>query len=83
MHPTPKRVDALRGVIVSMVSCGGEHTVIADSSHSVYSWGAGNMGQLGMNKHNLAHIVAKGFRDWRIERINKGFLLHKMNRART
>lgn len=47
LQTTPKRVDALRGVVVAMVSCGGEHTVIADQTHAVYSWGDGKFGQLG------------------------------------
>ena len=32
------------------MSCGGEHTVIADQLHSVYSWGDGKFGQLGMQQ---------------------------------
>jgi alpha-tubulin suppressor-like RCC1 family protein len=44
---TPKRVEALVGVIATMVSCGRNHTVVCTEDGHVYTFGEGFRGQLG------------------------------------
>ena len=44
----PKRVEALVGVKVKQVSCGGNHTVVCTEDGDVYTFGSrGDLGQLG------------------------------------
>jgi alpha-tubulin suppressor-like RCC1 family protein len=44
---TPKRVEALIGVKVTMVSCGRLHTVVCTEDGQMYTFGRGEHGQLG------------------------------------
>eukprot|EP01133_Synstelium_polycarpum_P010231 gene10231-11922_t len=44
---TPRRVDSFKSTAITMVAAGGDHTIAVDSTHFVYSWGAGRSGQLG------------------------------------
>eukprot|EP00727_Mastigamoeba_balamuthi_P001247 m51a1_g11119 hypothetical protein (835) ;mRNA; r:109237-112693 len=43
----PRPVDALSGLVVALVACGGVHTLVADSMGTLYSFGSGEYGQLG------------------------------------
>lgn len=38
-HSTPKRVEALTGLVVSQIACGSRHTAAVVSSGALYSWG--------------------------------------------
>lgn len=38
-HSTPKRVEALVGLIVSQIACGSRHTAIITSTGAIYTWG--------------------------------------------
>eukprot|EP00980_Cylindrotheca_fusiformis_P015257 scaffold4243_cov126-Cylindrotheca_fusiformis.AAC.3 len=38
-HSTPKRVEALTGLVVSQIACGSRHTTAVVSSGALYSWG--------------------------------------------
>ncbi|CAI2377265.1 unnamed protein product [Moneuplotes crassus] len=39
---------------IDTIECGGYHTICISNSHSVYSWGRGDVGQLGHYKGQLA-----------------------------
>lgn len=38
-HSTPKRVEALVGLVVSQIACGSRHTAIVTSTGAIYTWG--------------------------------------------
>ena len=38
-HATPKRVEALVGLVVSQIACGSRHTAIITSTGAMYTWG--------------------------------------------
>lgn len=38
-HSTPKRVEALVGLVVSQIACGSRHTAIITSTGALYTWG--------------------------------------------
>ena len=38
-HSTPKRVEALVGLVVSQIACGSRHTAIITSTGAMYTWG--------------------------------------------
>jgi alpha-tubulin suppressor-like RCC1 family protein len=44
---SPKLVEALRDTCIALVSCGGSHTAACTSDGALYTWGAGEQGQLG------------------------------------
>jgi hypothetical protein len=46
-QPTPKHVETLLGVKVTMVSCGYEHTAVCTEDGHMYTFGYGKEGQLG------------------------------------
>jgi hypothetical protein len=46
-QPTPKRVEALVGVKVTMVSCGYSHTAVCTDDGRMHTFGQGEQGQLG------------------------------------
>ncbi|CAA6673484.1 unnamed protein product [Spirodela intermedia] len=46
-QPRPKAIAAFSGKTVVKVACGTNHTVAADSSGFVYTWGFGGYGRLG------------------------------------
>ncbi len=37
-HSTPKRVEALVGLVVSQIACGSRHTAIITSTGAIYTW---------------------------------------------
>lgn len=45
---TPKLIASLFGVIVRQVSCGNRHSAAVTSDGSLYTWGDGEHGRLGM-----------------------------------
>ena len=47
-RPVMLRVQALERHHVAMVACGGFHTLAADSGGSLFAWGLGRSGQLGL-----------------------------------
>ncbi|XP_037452304.1 protein RCC2-like isoform X3 [Triticum dicoccoides] len=49
-QPHPRAIAALSGNTVVKVACGTNHTVAADSSGFVYTWGFGGYGRLGHNE---------------------------------
>jgi len=44
----PFLVDTLRGVAIKQLACGGSHMVCVSRDGEVFSWGAGDSGQLGL-----------------------------------
>lgn len=38
-HATPKRVEALVGLVVSQIACGSRHTAVITSTGAMYTWG--------------------------------------------
>ena len=38
-HSTPKRVEALVGLVVSQIACGSRHTAVITSTGALYTWG--------------------------------------------
>ena len=44
---SPKLVEALTDKCVALVACGGSHTAACTSGGDLYTWGAGEQGQLG------------------------------------
>eukprot|EP01105_Mastigella_eilhardi_P026738 TRINITY_DN7867_c0_g1_i1.p1 TRINITY_DN7867_c0_g1~~TRINITY_DN7867_c0_g1_i1.p1 ORF type:complete len:718 (-),score=127.24 TRINITY_DN7867_c0_g1_i1:717-2597(-) len=44
----PLGIEFLRGVHISCVAAGGQHTVACTATGLVYSWGSGSFGQLGL-----------------------------------
>lgn len=44
----PRRVVALDGIAIKMVACGGVHTCAVTTNGSLYAWGGGQVGQLGL-----------------------------------
>jgi len=51
----PKRIDALRGLEIRAVVCGGLHTLALTKQGHLYSWGKGEGGQLGVPYKQLIH----------------------------
>ena len=47
---TPQLVDALDGVFVRQVAAGSYHSCVVDSNGTLYIWGGGHHGQLGLGK---------------------------------
>ncbi|XP_064984347.1 ultraviolet-B receptor UVR8-like [Musa acuminata AAA Group] len=48
----PRRVVALDGITVKDVACGGVHTCALTAQGSLYTWGGGQAGQLGLGPQN-------------------------------
>ncbi|GFP79804.1 probable E3 ubiquitin-protein ligase herc4 [Phtheirospermum japonicum] len=48
----PRRVVALDGIVVKDVACGGVHTCALTEKGSLYAWGGGHAGQLGLGPQN-------------------------------
>ncbi|XP_022248106.1 serine/threonine-protein kinase Nek8-like isoform X2 [Limulus polyphemus] len=46
----PKIVEELLGVDVKAVACGSSHVVVLTREHTVYTWGRGQNGRLGLGK---------------------------------
>lgn len=44
----PRRVVALDGICVKDIACGGVHTCAITQNGSLYAWGGGQVGQLGV-----------------------------------
>ncbi|XP_057522080.1 ultraviolet-B receptor UVR8 isoform X1 [Amaranthus tricolor] len=44
----PRRVVALEGIHITSVSCGGVHTCAVTAKGALYTWGGGQLGQLGL-----------------------------------
>lgn len=42
-----RQVTSLNGITVTEISCGDSHTCALSSDGDVYTWGAGQVGQLG------------------------------------
>ncbi|KAF0682697.1 Aste57867_25215 [Aphanomyces stellatus] len=55
----PQQVDALRGLDVVMISCGSRHTLALTADGEVFSWGWGQMGQLGHENHKNLNLPTK------------------------
>uniref|UniRef100_A0ACD5W765 Uncharacterized protein n=1 Tax=Avena sativa TaxID=4498 RepID=A0ACD5W765_AVESA len=49
-QPRPRAIATLSGKTIVKVACGTNHTVAADSSGFVYTWGFGGYGRLGHNE---------------------------------
>lgn len=47
-QPTPKKIDALDGLSITSIVCGGLHTLAVTKQGHVYSWGRAEGGQLGL-----------------------------------
>lgn len=52
---TPTIVGSLLGLPISLISCGGYHSIILSTSGAVYGWGKNSFGQLGLNSE-VDHI---------------------------
>lgn len=53
-HPTPKLVSSLKNIRLLMAACGDVHTLVLAEDGSVYCFGGGSFGQLGLgNIKNL------------------------------
>ncbi|XP_039140107.1 ultraviolet-B receptor UVR8 [Dioscorea cayenensis subsp. rotundata] len=48
----PRRVVALDGIVIKDIACGGIHTCALTAKGSLYAWGGGQVGQLGVGPHN-------------------------------
>lgn len=48
----PRRVVALDGIVIKDIACGGIHTCALNATGSLYAWGGGQVGQLGVGPHN-------------------------------
>lgn len=44
----PRRVVALDGIWIKDIACGGVHTCAVTQKSSLYAWGGGQVGQLGL-----------------------------------
>ncbi|CAK4250697.1 unnamed protein product [Aphanomyces euteiches] len=55
----PQQVGALRGLDVVIISCGSRHTLALTAQGDVYSWGWGQMGQLGHDNHKSLTLPTK------------------------
>ncbi|ETW01763.1 hypothetical protein, variant 2 [Aphanomyces invadans] len=55
----PQQVGALRGLDSVMISCGSRHTLALTTTGDVYSWGWGQMGQLGLGHHKSTNLPTK------------------------
>ncbi|XP_024138388.1 probable E3 ubiquitin-protein ligase HERC4 [Oryzias melastigma] len=51
-HPpyTPSPMEALKGIRVTQIACGSQHTVVLSKDGQVYTWGQDSRGQLGLGK---------------------------------
>ena len=48
-HSTPKRVEALVGLVVSQIACGSRHTAVVTSPEgNLYTWGDNEAGTTGI-----------------------------------
>lgn len=56
---SPRVVTALQGVCVTSAACGAEHSVVSTSTGSVYSFGWGSYGNLGLGDTQDRHIPEK------------------------
>ena len=63
---TPRRVEALLGVHITQVACGGFHTACVSDAGMAYTWGGGEHGQLGhgdkankMEPHRVEGLLDK------------------------
>ncbi|KAL4472690.1 hypothetical protein ABPG74_018639 [Tetrahymena malaccensis] len=48
--PSPKVIEALKGLNVDFIVCGGLHSLVLTKNRQVYSWGRNEGGQLGIDK---------------------------------
>ena len=56
----PQEVEALRGVAIRDVVCGGLHSLVLTHGGQVYAWGRGEGGQLGLPKRLLTVSKEQG-----------------------
>ncbi|EQC33669.1 hypothetical protein SDRG_08773 [Saprolegnia diclina VS20] len=52
----PQQVGALRGLDITAISCGSRHSLALASTGDVFSWGWGQMGQLGHGNHKSLNL---------------------------
>ncbi|OQR92840.1 regulator of chromosome condensation (RCC1) [Thraustotheca clavata] len=55
----PQQVGSLRGLDVVAVSCGSRHTLALTSAGDVFSWGWGQMGQLGNESLKTSNVPTR------------------------
>ena len=55
----PRLIEALRGVRVRVVAAGFEFSLALADTGSVYSWGAGELGELGHGRSEVLHTPRK------------------------
>ncbi|GAB9464342.1 hypothetical protein Gpo141_00001774 [Globisporangium polare] len=55
----PQQIEELLGVDVAAVSCGSRHAMALTTKGEIYSWGWGNMGQLGHGDLRSSNVPRK------------------------
>ncbi|CEM11562.1 unnamed protein product [Vitrella brassicaformis CCMP3155] len=63
--PTPIQALASSGICIRSISCGAFHTLAIDAEGRVYSWGAGEYGELGLGdfRHRASPVRVEAFLD--------------------
>ncbi|XP_074084239.1 putative E3 ubiquitin-protein ligase HERC6 isoform X2 [Macrotis lagotis] len=59
----PAPIQALENQVVVFVSCGKEHSLAISKTGSVFSWGAGSEGQLGIGEFKKQNFIPKKIED--------------------
>jgi len=54
----PRRVVALEGIVVKDVACGGVHSCALTAKGTLYAWGGGQAGQLGLGPQHGSFFCA-------------------------
>ncbi|XP_055912225.1 probable E3 ubiquitin-protein ligase HERC4 isoform X2 [Eupeodes corollae] len=52
----PKQITALKGIPISFIACGANHSFALSKSGAVFGWGRNNRGQLGLNDEDTRKL---------------------------
>lgn len=60
-QPCPKLIDSLKNNYIIHIACGKAHSMAIDNLHSLFTWGAGACGQLGVEDIHTLPVDDDGY----------------------
>ena len=60
-QPFPKLIETLKNIFIIHIACGKAHSLAIDNTNSLFTWGAGACGQLGVEDIHTLPVDDDGF----------------------
>lgn len=60
-QPFPKLVESLKNIFIIHIACGKAHSLAIDNTYSLFTWGAGACGQLGVDDIHTLPVDDDGY----------------------